>query len=254
MAKVFISYSTKNQEIAERFIEFLQLGMGVQRDSIFCTAFSETLTTGEQFIEEIRRELVDCEAVISLITEEYLESKFCLVEMGAAWGMSKRYFPLVLVPYERLNATPLCGIQMRRLNCPEDMSTVYDELFECRVSKRRQTAEFTRRLPEFIRSVEQLQEGDYIIRRDEDGYYETVVSEVRKVKDNYRCYGIRGQIENPPDGEKANSDWLFFWRGMYPDLQPGDRVRFKISKSEVKRFPDLGRARNLYPSDLQKKS
>ena len=47
------------------------------------------------FIEKIRRNLQECETVISIITEEYLESTFCLVEMGAAWAMSKHYFPLV---------------------------------------------------------------------------------------------------------------------------------------------------------------
>lgn len=251
MAKVFISYSTKNKKLAECFIEFLQLGMGVQRENIFCTAFSETLTTGEQFIEEIRNGMLDCGAVISLITEEYLESKFCLVEMGAAWGLSKRYFPLLLVPVERLNKTPLCGMQMRKLDHAGDMSTVYDELFECEVSQRRQTAEFNKRLPDFISQVNKLVRGEYILEKDEEGYYETTICKVRRVKDSYRCYGIKGQIAEPLDQEEAKSDWLFFWRGMYPDLQVGDRVRFQVSKSEVRTFPDLGKARNLYPSDLK---
>ena len=31
-----------------------------------------------------------------------------------------------------------------------------------------------------------------------------------------------------------------------------DRVRFKTSKSKINVFPDLGRARNIYPDDLTK--
>lgn len=72
------------------------------------------------------------------------------------------------------------------------------------------------------------------------------------MSDNYRCYGIKGQIQDPPDEGEANSDWIFFWRGVYPDLQVGDWVRFKVSKSEVRQFPDIGSARNLYPSELEK--
>lgn len=35
MKKIFISYCTKNKELAEAFIEFLQLGMGIAKQDIF---------------------------------------------------------------------------------------------------------------------------------------------------------------------------------------------------------------------------
>lgn len=110
MGKIFISYSSKNKELTEKFIEFLQLGMGIGREDIFCTVSAHTLKTGEPFIEAIRKELKDCEAVISLITEDYLNSKFCLIEAGAAWAMSKRYFPLLTVPFSDLAGTLLQGL------------------------------------------------------------------------------------------------------------------------------------------------
>lgn len=252
MAKIFISHSTKNKELVDVFLEFLQLGMGVERSDIFCTAFPEDLSTGEAFMEKIRYELQDCEAVISIITEEYLRSKFCLIELGAAWGMSKNYFPLTLVPFKELKDTPLSGLQMRKLDDIDGISTVYDELMECGISRKRQTAEFTKRLPEFIQTIQELIKGDYIIPQNAEGYYETTVSQIRRVKENYRCYGIKGRIEKPLDNELADSDWIFFWRGMYPDLQIGDKIRFWVSKTEVKEFPDIGRVRNVYPSKLEK--
>lgn len=150
MKKLFISYCTENREIVEKFLEFLQLGMGVQKNDIFCTAYSEMLVTGEEFIEKIREQLQECETVISIITEEYLKSTFCLMEAGAVWVMSKRYIPLLLVPYERLNGTPLQGMQMRKMEKAEDLCVVYDELQICGVLKRHQTAELHKRLPEFI--------------------------------------------------------------------------------------------------------
>lgn len=75
MAKIFLSHSTKNKELVENFIEFLQLALGISRGDIFCTIAVEELYTGENFMERIRKELQDSTAVISLITEEYLGAK-----------------------------------------------------------------------------------------------------------------------------------------------------------------------------------
>ena len=64
MKKVFISFSSKNQQLAEKFLEFLQLGMGLRRRDVFCTAFPEKLQTGENFIETIRQQMQECDTVI----------------------------------------------------------------------------------------------------------------------------------------------------------------------------------------------
>ena len=253
MKKVFISFSSKNQQLAEKFLEFLQLGMGLRRRDVFCTAFPEKLQTGENFIETIRQQMQECDTVISLITAEYLQSPFCLVEMGAAWALCKQFFPLLTVKYEELDRTPLKGIQMRKLDEQEDLSVVYDELHRCKVLEGHSTAEFYRRTVEFVSYVKKWIAGDYVLHPDEEGYYETVIESVRELSQKqYRCYGIKGHLDNPPDGEQANSDWLFYWGNTFPDLVPGDRVRFKTSKSKVNVFQDLGRARNIYPDDLRK--
>ena len=60
MSKIFISHSSKNLDIIKFFIEFLQLGMGVERDDIFCTSLLDNITSGEPYIERIRNELHDC--------------------------------------------------------------------------------------------------------------------------------------------------------------------------------------------------
>lgn len=253
MKKIFISYSSKNQRLVEAFTKFLQLGMGMNKSDIFCTAYPDMLETGYSFIEKIRKNLQECETVISIITEEYLESAFCLVEMGAAWAMSKHYFPLVTVPYGRLNKTPLMGMQMRKLINIDDLSVIYDELHRCGVLEKYQTAEFHKQAKDYVKQAKKIVEGDYQIEKDEEGYYETEISCVRKVaQKQFRCYGIKGHIADPPDGENAKSDWLFYRIDQFPPLEAGDRVRFKTSKSKINAFPDLGRARNIYPDDLMK--
>lgn len=85
MKGVFISHSTKNRELVEQFVEFLKLGMGVENSRIFCTSENGTLPTGRNFVEIIRQEVQEREMVIALITPEYLQSRFCMMELGAAW-------------------------------------------------------------------------------------------------------------------------------------------------------------------------
>lgn len=159
MKKVFISFCCQDQKLVERFLEFLQLGIGMERKNISCTFYPEMLETGSRFIEKIRTQLKECDTVISIITDEYLKSKFCLMEMGAAWALSKNYFPLVLVPYEMLNGTPLSGMQMRRLDSQTDLSVVYDELHRCGVLEEYQTAEFNKRVVVFIKEVSEYFAG-----------------------------------------------------------------------------------------------
>lgn len=112
--------------------------------------------------------------------------------------------------------------------------------------------EFTRHLPEYVAKFEKLTAGNAILEKDAEGWYHTVITEIRQVKEKYRCYKIKGEIDRPLDNGRADSEWIFFWAGMYDDLQIGDYVKFQISKTEVRTFNDIGKARNIYPSDLVK--
>lgn len=251
MAKIFISHSSENKELVEMLVDFLQMGMGVNRSDIFCTSIPGNLPTGKAFIEKIKEELRESEAVIFLITEDYLKSQFCITEMGAAWALGKRIYPLLTVKAEKLNRTPLLGLQMRFLGSADDLSTIYDEFCESGITAGRRTAEYNRRLPGFIEKVNQQVKGDCLLKKYGDGYYYTEIIKVRKVPAPYRCYRIKGHVDSWTGKEEAKSDWLFFREGVYPDLKEGDRVKFRIYKTEVRSFPNLGLAKNIYPAELE---
>lgn len=252
MAKIFLSHSVKNKELVENFIEFLQLALGISRGDIFCTIAVEDLYTGENFMERIRKELQDSTAVISLITEEYLQSKMCLIEMGAGWSMAgKRFIPITTLPFERLKDMPLAGVQIRKMD-QDGLSAVFGEFIGYGICDAQNVTEFTRHLPKYMAKFQRLTVGNVILKKDAEGWYHTVITEIRHVQDKYRCYKIKGQIDQPLDNGQADSEWIFFWAGMYDDLQVGDHVKFQISKTEVRTFNDIGRARNIYPSSLVK--
>ena len=55
--KVFMSFSKLDQRLEEKFEDFLQLGMGIRREDIFCTADRSALATGVNFCEEIKKQM-----------------------------------------------------------------------------------------------------------------------------------------------------------------------------------------------------
>ena len=253
MAKIFISHSTEDEKLIKIFVEFLMLGMGIEQKEVFCTSYSETLLTGENFIDAIRQGMKDCEVTFLIITDNYLKSPFCLAEMGAAWGLGKKIIPLLLVSLDRVERTPLKGLQVRFLNREKDISAIYDELRNGGVIARTSTSEYMCRLPDFMQKMEMQVYGEYILKPNGDGYYQTEIIERRSVPNEYRCYKIKGHIEEWRRAECATSDWLFFRREMYEELNVGEKVEFKISKTEENYWKDIGKARNIYPADLKKK-
>lgn len=87
-----------------------------------------------------------------------------------------------------------------------------------------------------------------------DGYYHTEIVEVRNVPSQYRCYQIKGHLQEWETEDAAKTDWIFYRTGAYKDLEVGDKVRFKILKTDINKWRDIGIARNIYPADLVKEN
>lgn len=130
--KVFISHSTNDKALALSFTEFLQLGMGLAKEEIFCSSINGTLRTGKEFIPDIKEKLTGCHVVIFLITPAYMESKFCLAELGAARALNQNIYPLIAssLDFSCLDATPLKGVQALRMADGKGLMALYGEWIE----------------------------------------------------------------------------------------------------------------------------
>ncbi len=121
--KFFISHSSKDSEIAKNFSMFLSnLSMDVE---VFCTSLSGMIGQGENFVEIIQRELEDSDAFIPLISKNYLNSKYCMIELGFAYSrcvnQKDKYsiFPFCVYPITKSQAlldTPLSYLQTEPIN------------------------------------------------------------------------------------------------------------------------------------------
>lgn len=93
--KIFISHSSEDKDIIEGFIkEILMLGCGFHRNDIFCTLDHTAIRTGDDFRDQIVKNMKDCDFILCMISENYKRSEICCNEMGAAWAMDgKRVLP-----------------------------------------------------------------------------------------------------------------------------------------------------------------
>lgn len=257
MSVIFISHSTKNKELVKQVVDLLQTGMGIARNDIFCTLLNGELRTGEDFVSDIKKNMQECKMVIAVITPEYLQSSFCMMELGAAWIQTPYLCPFLAgdVDYQDLERSPLKGIQMRKLNDEADLYAVFDEMAGQKIIPSINSLQFKEKVQEFLQFMAQKTAvNGPLVYPDANAYYDVEIEQVRKVPVPYRCYKIKGRLvfaTNTGMQEETDTHWIFYKAGVYDDLNVGDSVRLKIGKMERRHFSDIGWAVNIYPDEMK---
>lgn len=80
---IFISHSTKNQDVAKAIRDELQ------KHNYKCFLSGDDLKADDDWHEEIWRALRECSAFLGVVTDEFNESAFCQQEVGAALALGK---------------------------------------------------------------------------------------------------------------------------------------------------------------------
>lgn len=116
--RVFITHSSLDQELAASVVRSLRLATGLPTKRIFCSSLDGMgIPTGEVFVEYIHKQLAATELVVPLITPAYLDSQFCMWELGAAWVRGVALHPIAVdaVAWDDLPIL-LSALQVDRLN------------------------------------------------------------------------------------------------------------------------------------------
>ncbi|MDR3587946.1 MAG: toll/interleukin-1 receptor domain-containing protein [Desulfosporosinus sp.] len=130
MSKIFISHSTLDGNFATRLMDMLQNQFNLKRSNFFLTS-DEELEVGDNWIEEIRKGMEDANIIMPLITLNYLESQFCLCELGAAWVNQKALVPVIIPPLDHhaLDSTPYRSwVQAITLNSVKDLQRLAEAM------------------------------------------------------------------------------------------------------------------------------
>jgi TIR domain len=100
--KVFVSHATADRELASKFVDLLQLGIGIDRAQLFFSSYPGSIPNAEYFVQHILKELNDSQLVIAILSHAYLKSQFCLAEAGAALARKEHgdseFYSLVVPP------------------------------------------------------------------------------------------------------------------------------------------------------------
>lgn len=136
--RVFVSHSSKNSEIVLRFSKFLEsISSEIE---VFCSSEKGSIKVGTDFVETIFKELNESDVFIPIISKEYYESKFCMIELGVAYSyFCSKYknngesyvFPFVLYPIQKecaLSGTPLVNMQTGNIVDEEDLHSFLEYL------------------------------------------------------------------------------------------------------------------------------
>ncbi len=96
---LFISHAVADRQLVSALVEFLEDGIGVPENEIFCSSLKgKGIPAGKRFVEYIKDQISGPKIVILLLTNNYYESNFCLSELGAAWVKSHDIYPILVPP------------------------------------------------------------------------------------------------------------------------------------------------------------
>lgn len=99
MADIFVSHATADKSLARMFVDLLKEGIGVPSNAIFCSSLKgHGIPFTEDFNTYMKEQIQKPKLVFLLMTPAYLESAFCLMELGASWANSLKALPIVVPP------------------------------------------------------------------------------------------------------------------------------------------------------------
>lgn len=128
--KLFISHAASDKLLVEAFVNLIEGGIGVPANEIFCSSLNgQGIKPGAEFKASIREHLDDATSVITLISQNYYGSAFCMCELGGAWIQAKNLIPMLVPPFESKDLKAvLLGLQTLKMCDKSALDELRDEV------------------------------------------------------------------------------------------------------------------------------
>ncbi|HWX86386.1 MAG TPA: toll/interleukin-1 receptor domain-containing protein [Xanthobacteraceae bacterium] len=112
MTDIFISHAVADEPLAKQLVDFLKEAIGVPASAIFCSSVKgHHIPLGKDFNDYIKQKIQKPKLFILLMTSAYMESSFCLMELGAAWAQSAKSLAIVVPPIDFNAVTKTLGLK-----------------------------------------------------------------------------------------------------------------------------------------------
>jgi hypothetical protein len=114
---IFVSHAVRDKPVVDAFVTLLSAGANVRTEEIFCSSSpGSDIDPGDEFVRTIHAALKAADLVILFITPNYYDSVFCVAEMGGAWALEKKVFPLLTSDVGREIGHNMLGRQTERID------------------------------------------------------------------------------------------------------------------------------------------
>lgn len=251
---IFLSHASADGKLVDALSDLLTTGCGIRGDQIIVTTLpGQGIPAGTpNYIAWLQDRLANSALVILLLSPNYFESKFCLCEMGAAWGLKMPCFPLVVPPLKRSEVKAVMAVSQNlhigEESCLDELRDQVHELLDSQLKTATWTVKrdaFLRKLPSILRklpkpdkverSAFEEAEAKYsasmeevAAKEDEIANLEDKISDLEKCKDQAQVKKVRAKHSSLSDQfqtlceaagsalrnvEIATSDLLFNERG-----------------------------------------
>lgn len=129
--KIFISHASADKLLVDEITNFLSI-IGINYGEIFNSSADDPIQgipNGKNFMLAIKEAIKESNIVICILTENYLKSKFCMMELGSFWMLDKKLFPLIVPPLEidDLN-TVIPSTELQNIIHSSSFNNLLDEL------------------------------------------------------------------------------------------------------------------------------
>ena len=218
--KIFISHSSRNTVITDKFVNMLKK-IGVKDNQMYYSSFVET---GAKYLddcfESISKEFKENELmVIFMLSRAFYTSDVCIAEMGAAWVSTENYIPIVLPPlgYDDIKGV-IKSTQNGILLTANDISQKLDTLKETiqqylEIENSISAPEWTREKEEFIKKISEVKYKDIDIKINDLKIHEDTLTLKLLIENNtkfrYECEGIYVNLKVNGNNNivKSIDDW-----------------------------------------------
>lgn len=119
---IFLSYSNKDKTIAD------DLYSRLKKAGLKCFMAEKDISVTNQWEPEIRNALRSSQNVLILITPRSNDSKWIMIEVGAAWALEKNLIPALMIVQPNELIEPISRFQARLIETPNQIENLVNEL------------------------------------------------------------------------------------------------------------------------------
>lgn len=189
---IFLSHASADKELVDALSDLLTTGCGVPGHHIISTSLpGQGIPAGvPNYIEWIKDKLTDSELVILLLSPNYFESKFCVCEMGAAWGLNLPWFPLIVPPLKSSEVRAVMAVtqnlSIEPESCLDELRDKVSELIDSNVPTAKWNVKrdtFLGKLPGILKNLPQPDKVDRSVLQAAEAKYAASQDDISEKED-----------------------------------------------------------------------